>query len=216
MPEPILWTQHAKPLRSRPVRQFNPESGEVEFVINEDTGEPLLERIPQVGHDGGYDDPKKFKRYGFVNLLRHDGHQVFAKLTNAAAQTDLNASYVHFMRAKHSYFGWFPVGQCPLSALAAGTIQKKHIAAKDILKDRPCDRAACNEFKPCKHYIAERDARRARHAKAEKKRIESFKDDSVKMLEAQQKQTTDIVEGIGDKFSEALRGFVAPADEKKK
>lgn len=220
MPEPIMWAQFAEAQRhGKPVRRPNPETGELEVVVDPETGEPVLEKFPQVGYVGALnqpnDEPARMRIRGWVRVLKHDGHEINQKLTNAAAQDNLNASYVHFMRAKARHYGWFPVGKCPLVALAAQEIQSSQIVAKDILKDRACAAGTSNEVRPCKHYLAERDARRARHAKNEAKRLKALRSDDEKAADVAAKQTVDIVTGVGDTIASAIGTLAARLEPEK-
>jgi hypothetical protein len=208
MPEPILWAH--KVTRAKPVLRLNPETGQREQVIDDETGEPVTERIPQIGHVGDYENPVAMRRPGWVHVLKHDGHEVRVKLTNAAAQEDLNHSYANFMRAKIRHFGWVIVGTCPLVAVASGDIRKQHLAARSLLTERACERGSFGELNPCRHYLAERDARRARHGVLEARRNSSFKPEADRLIEAQAKQTTEIVTGVGGAIADALRGVLVP------
>jgi hypothetical protein len=210
--EPILWAQHASSMRTRIARRWDQESQAMVPVIDEETGEPVIEKIPQRAHLGSsdYDKPELVKHVGWMLVLRHDGHEVFFKLTNAAAQENLNESYCHFMRAKARHFGWLNVGRCPLAAVAAGEVKREQLADRSV-KGEPCPNSTSS--RPCKHYIAERDARRDRNKKREAKRDAAFKPEAERMLEAQRQQTTEIVSGVGAVLADAIKGVLVAAPE---
>ncbi len=213
MPEPILWANKA--VRKIPVKQFNEASGQMEDVFDDETGARVFEKIPQRAHVGGdYDNPIPSKHVTWLHMLRHDGHEVRVKLTNAAADLDTDASFARERRAKARYFGWLLVGVCPLTQVAAGDVQKGQLMAKEIRDARPCERGACSEARPCAHYTAERQARRALQAKETSRLEKSNRSEAEKLISAQQEQTKEIVTGVAGELAKAIATIVPERPKK--
>lgn len=206
MAEPILWCKPGAAgdkNRRIPARRFNPETRQMEDVIDEDTGARLFEKVPQRAHIAGdYENPVLDPRGFWMHVLRHDGHVVRVKLTNAAADRDIDAPGARERKAKARYFGWIPVGNCPLALILAGGINPGQVAAKHILKDHACPPSSYSETNHCPHYVEEEKARKARHAAQQAKLAKSFQGDADKLIAAQQQQTGEIVTAIAD----ALKG----------
>lgn len=215
MQEPILWANKA--IRQIPAKRFNEATGQMEDVFDDETGRRVMERVPQRAHVGGdYDNPITSKAPTWLHVLRHDGHVVRMKLTNAAADLDTDASFPRERRAKARYFGWLLVGTCPLAAVIAGDLQKGQIMAKAVRElptNEACAHGTYGENRPCPHYRAEEAARKALQAK-ETKRIEmSNRSEADRLISAQQEQTKEIVSGVAGALASAI-GSVAGKDKK--
>jgi hypothetical protein len=211
MQEPILWANKA--VRQIPAKRFNEATGDMEDVFNEETGRRVMEKIPQGCHVGGdYDNPVASNRRTWLHVLRHDGHVVRMKLTNAAADLDTDASFPRERRAKARYFGWLLVGSCPLAAVLAGDLQKGQIIAKEI-RDLPTNQACAHgsygEFKPCQHYRAEEKARKALQAKESTRIEKANRSEADKLISAQQEQTKEIVSGVTGALAAAISTVVS-------
>lgn len=214
MAEPILWANKAGASRTKLVRKYDPETGKMEVVIDPVTEQPLREKIPQTAHRGGsdYDDPQLDKRIrAYLHVLTHAGNEVRMRINMGAADVEGADFYGRERTAKMRYFGWIRVGECPIAARVAGRLQKHQIVAKDLrdAKDA-CEAGTCSEDRPCRHYELERDARRARQAKAQAARDATMRTEAEKLIAAQKQQTTEIVTGVATAIGDALKSALQP------
>ena len=200
MADPILWCYRGArgdANRRVPAKKFNPETRQMEDVFDEETGGRVFERVPQRPHVAGdYDNPELAKRGDWLHVLRHDGHVVRMKLTNAAADRDLDAPGARERRAKARHLGWIPVGHCPLVLLISRELQKGQLAARHLLEEQACQPGEYSETKPCRHYLVEEAARRARNLKEQTKLARKHQSEAEKMIAAQREQTGEIVTAI--------------------
>lgn len=214
MAEPILWAHKAEKLRKVPARRWNPETEQMEQVFDEDTGQARYEKIPQRGHVAGdYDNPVASGQARWLHVLRHDGHVVRVPVTCAAADLDGAQLTSQERRAKAKYFGWIPVGSCPLALVETGELQKGQLIAKAIRDQPMCKQGSYGINKPCPHFLAEELARKDLQRKETVKREKSHQSEADKLIAAQGEQTKEIVSGVAGVLADAIR---ATAGEKKK
>lgn len=211
MAEPILWANHAK--RTQPAMQWNPDLRAFEPVIDPDTGEPRLEKIPQRAHDGD-GDPFKPKSLTLVHAtwihyLRHDGHCVRVKLTNAAADLDVDQKIAKYHQAKARWFGWIPLSACPCALRVGGQISQAQLRSDDAKHGDPCPPGSHSETRPCPHLVAERAVRQAARKKIQAARDLTFQPEAEKLLRGQQQQTNEIVSALTE-VVKALAGQREP------
>lgn len=208
MAEPILWANKAEGMRRQLARTFNPSSGQMEQVIDQETGQPLFEKIPQRGHagDSGYDNPRQMRSQRWMHVLRHDGHVVRVPITNAAADQDSNSEYSRYQMAKARHFGWIEVGHCPGALVLSGRIEKHHLASDSAKASvtSPCAHGTYGASKWCPHYMAEEQARKARQAKFQGKRDRDFMPEAEKLMRSQEAQTEKMVSGVAEGVAEAV------------
>lgn len=211
MQEPILWANKA--VRKIAAKRFNPETQVMEDVFHPETGQRVFERVPQRGHVAGdYDAPIPSKAPTWIHVLRHDGHEVRMKLTNAAADLDTDASFPRERRAKARYFGWIVVGTCPLAAVLAGDLQMGQLIAKEVRElptSAACPHGSYGEHRPCKHYLAEAAARKALQGKETARLEKSNRSEADKLISAQQEQTKEIVSGVAGALATAITSIAA-------
>ncbi|HUR48207.1 MAG TPA: hypothetical protein VMY88_01570 [Acidimicrobiales bacterium] len=199
MAEPILWAHKAEKLRKIPARRWNPEAGAMEEAFDDDTGQPVYEKIPQRGHVAGdYDNPVPSPHARWLHVLRHDGHVVRVPLTCAAADLDGAQLTSQERRAKARHFGWIPVGSCPLAMVETGELKAGQLIAKAIRGQEMCKHGSYGPNKPCPHYIAEEAARKELQKKATAKREKAHQSEADKLVAAQADQTKEIVGAITD------------------
>lgn len=219
MAEPILWANKAKRMRVQVAKQYNPKTKELEVIVDDDTGEPVMEKIPQRGHVGERfmsENPKIRNSQRWVHWLKHCGNEARVPVTNAAAQIDPDTKFKQFITTKSKHFGWIPVGHCPIALIFAGGLRRNQLADKELkkaLEDEkvsPCQHGSYGERMPCKHYIAEREARRLRKKKLQTKRDKQFQGDAEKAMEAQREaqreQTSAIAELVAKTVAEQVGG----------
>lgn len=191
--EPIFWTT------TRP--GYNQRDRE---RVRHENGQKIVERVPQVGHQGTYEQKTKARVLRYWTVVKHDGHVIPYVLSSGAA--DASQSMVPERRAKMRYHGWYPISACPCALLATGDLKRGHFVDQLVAAERPCEPGSYNEEKPCKHAIAERDARRAQHTAKEAERMKNFRDPTERLIEANREQTTAVVAGV----VEAINGTKAP------
>lgn len=184
--EPCFWTS------TRP--GYNSKDRELVSFVD---GKRIVERVPQRGHQGDYEDRRPARGIRSVRTVRSDGHTVHMVLTNGAAHLDHTTQFGQYQNAKAEHLGWYPVGSCPLARLANGQLQPQHFRVQSMLKETPCAPKSYSEKSPCKHSIAEELARKAAWASGEMAELEhKFKNSSDKLAEAQRDQTSALVGAI--------------------
>lgn len=192
MADACLWLREkTTPVRVRQARTWD-AARKAWVPMTDDLGNPLRERIPAVGTVGEpyTGRPQAVRR--FVTMLRADGNEVSVALTAAAASipgTDNSQRDYALAKAKH--FGWIEKGHCPLEEHQSDRVGfglPKLIAESNRAAARDNERCAhwgtSPNAEPCRHWLAEVEARRARRAKEESKRAESYKSDDAKHTDA--------------------------------
>lgn len=207
--EPVCWANEAPNTRQRHAFKWaKGEDGQFRRVQStNDRGEPLMERIPQGAQYGtpiGGLKPAPIQSH--VRVLRHDGTIADVRVNQGAAHDPAatgDTSYQHYMLGlKGRKLGWIRVGQCPaamalssdergplLRSGAIGVGNWTAIAAPDVVNDgRPCPAEMVGRHNPpCRHFVAEQEARLARAKAQSRVDAEIFKTDEAKLLEGQQK-----------------------------
>lgn len=181
--EPIFWTS------VRP--GYNDADRQRPMMVD---GKRVLEKFPQHGHVGDYDNKKRAGGQRFVYMIRHDGHEAAIVLTNAAAHLDPNTPYGQYVRMKARFLGWFGVADCPVAMLMICRMQPHHFVDKTLLDARPCN-TQHTRAEPCPHAIAEKAARVAQNNRIAAEREVAYKDANGKLIEAGAAQTAAIIEG---------------------
>jgi len=208
-----LWANKAKGMRRLRAERYNPETKKHEQLFDDETGEPLFEKVPQRGHVGEKypsENPQK-RPSNAVHFLKHCGNEIRMNLVNAAAQLDPDTKHKQERLAKAKHFGWIRVGQCPLVLCMTGELQSSQLADKGMResviakKAKPCQHGEYSERTPCDHYFAERTARIERKNKIQGKRDRQFAPDAQKALEAQKSQTTEIATEVAKAVANALK-----------
>jgi hypothetical protein len=218
--EPVLWCAAAKSQRTIPARRWNPETQQMESVIDIETGLPVIEKIPQRPHDGDSppDKPTFANLRRWIHVLRHDGHVVRMPINMAAADVEGLDFVGRERRAKARHYGWIPVGMCPLALLAAGDLRPQQLAMLGVaepetierkareLRVEACDPRKCGEVSPCPHYLQEEKARKERQNRRQAKINAAFQSEADKLLKGQQQQTSEIVAGVSKVMAETFAG----------
>lgn len=188
--EPIFWTS-TKP-------GYNTKDRE---RVRNENGRRIVERIPQRGHQGDYENRRPAQGVRSVRVVCHDGNTVDSTLTSAAAHLDHTTPQGQYVMAKWRHFGWFPLGNCPLALLGVGQLQIGHFRDQSIVSESPCPPNSCNTANPCKHALAELAARRSAQ-RAEALEVESkYVDPTQKILDGQRDNTAE----LGKIISQAIR-----------
>lgn len=211
MAEPILWAHRAQQTRTQLARRWNPTSQTMEVVVDDETGQPVRERVPQRAHDpaGGYDAPRLARMSRWLHVCTQQGNTVRVPISMAAADAEGTDHYGKMVRAKAQHLGWLPVGQCPLRLLAAGAVQRHQLVDPALREAASKNAAPCSgqhgEERPCPHYLAEETARKAAQARRQAKVDAAYKTDADKVIASNQQQTRDIVSGVAGALADALR-----------
>lgn len=197
--EPIFWTS-TKPGYNDKDRQ------RVRF----EAGRKIIERVPQRGHQGDYENRRPARGVRSIRVVRHDGHVVDSVLTSGAAHLDPSTPQGQYIQAKWRYFGWYPLGSCPLALVAMGQIQRDHLHA-DFGDAPPCAHGKASEQDPCPHALAELEARRRSRASESAQVERTFADKEQRILDAQRDNTRELGEMLRDVIREVRAGHVHPA-----
>lgn len=217
--EPICWAHAAGATRTRVARQYNEETGRVEAIIDEETGLPLREKVPQGCHDGSPFSnpfaPQLLPRSGAVCWLRHDGHVTppMRLGVTGAADMDTDQKLSRRMKSKASYFGWIPAHRCPVAMKIAGEIRPQQLAAKELRKATDaCPSQGWGEYRQCPHWHAEEKARKERQAAVNVKVNRAYAAEAEKAAEANKQLVADVAASAANAAAQA----VASAQETKR
>jgi hypothetical protein len=203
--EPIFWTS-TKP-------GYNDKD---RTRVRFENGKRIVERVPQRGHQGDYENRRPARGIRSVRVVRHDGHVVDSVLTSGAAHLDHSTPQGQYIQAKWRHFGWFPLGSCPLAMMLSGQIQRDHLhmlqhnpAFADLT---PCAHGVAKESDPCPHALAELEARRASR-RADAKQVEAtFADREQRLLDAQRDNNRELGQIIADAIVRSQQaGQIHPA-----
>lgn len=197
--EPIFWVSTSNGSNAR----------ERERIVMKD-GQKRIERFPQRGHQGDYDDKRPANGVRSYLMVRHDGHTIHMAMTNAAAHLDPTTTFGQYQLAKARHLGWFRLGQCPCAMLLTGDLVADHIVNKAMLKEAPCAPGTYTPSKPCPHALAEQAARQKSHGAYEAKRMAGFKDATEKLVEAGNEQTEKLIGAITDAIAGKTKGKATP------
>jgi hypothetical protein len=211
MAEAILWANKA--VRTQRAQKWNQDTQQLEPVINPETGEPVMEKIPQRAHDGDSDPRKPVMVHAtWIHYLRHDGHCTRVKITNAAADLDTDQLNGKYHRAKARHYGWIPLSACPCAMRVAGQIAAAQLRSEEARTGSPCAPGTHSEMRPCPHVLAEEAARKEARRRIQAARDVAFEPEAQKLLKGQQQQTTEIVTGVANALADAVRSL-APRPE---
>lgn len=185
MADPIFWlTTTEDPERER--RTIRAVAGR----------KPIVEKLPQIGHVGDYDNKQRAKGTRFVFMIRHEGHEIPMCLTNAAAHLDPSTGYGNYMRGKARALGWYPSGACPSRLFRMGELTLDQLASEEARTGTPCEPQMSNRKRPCPHDVAERAARTSTWNEEQKERLASFKSDADRVIEETRKATQELMAGL--------------------
>lgn len=156
----------------------------------------MVEKVPQHGHDGDYENKTRARGQRFIYVIRHEGHEIAMVLTNAAAHLDPSGPYGNYMRSKARFMGWYPSGTCPCAKRLAGELRDEHIVSAEVRTAVVNGEACANQgdrANPCKHDLAERAARRQQWNEDHAERMTSFKSEAEKFQTEQRAMNADLV-----------------------
>jgi hypothetical protein len=198
MAEPILWGNIARRTLER----------------RDERGRRIIERVPQTATVGDYDDPRRADpRYRIV--VDSYGNELRVVITTAAADVSIDGNYARRQRQKWRVDGWYEKGSCPVALYLAGDLQMDHLVATDVVaaakERRACDPTSHDVRKPCPHALAELDARRVRNAEEDAERQKNFRSESDKLIEANAKNSADIISGVAGAMAGAIKEAVTAA-----
>lgn len=195
MAEPIMWTERGKKFQ-RPAYEWNEDGQRVQKV--DDLGRPLYERVPQTGRVGvvrQVDDiasTRPMREPRAIQYLRDDGHEIHAPIRSAAAALNgdhgTDMSLTSYVRAKAKHFGWLLVHCCPVDVVLRGERNRLQMYSPEVReaieRREACPPASVGLDKPpCKHYRAERDARRRRRLAEHEQQVASAKSNEARTLD---------------------------------
>lgn len=190
MAHSILWLEERNKAGAKPAPRsrrramtYDDKSGRM-VPAEDDLGNPVIERLPAVGHTGPVTHASPMAVRRAVEFLKFDGSMIAAPITGAAAAVpDTDRSHELYIMAKARFHGWIERGTCPCDAVMSGAIKKQRIVDKGVRdaidKGERCQRTAPNQ-PPCKHFRAEELARKARNLDEDAKRCEAAKPEAAK------------------------------------
>jgi hypothetical protein len=221
--EPIFWTTTQPGYNDRDRQRT---------ITVEENGKKVrrTEKFPQRGHVGDYDDRRTAPGERWMLVVRHDGNEVRAPLTNGAAHMDSATAYGKYMRVKARFLGWFDPRQCPCALRVTNELLPETLVSEEALTGQPCQPDPDHKERRCAHSIAEKAARTAKHNVVQSQREIDFKSKEDKILDAMRDQTAalmsnrassggdDLAKELGFSSVAALREFLAqkPESETKK
>ena len=181
---------------------------------SDDLGNPVIERLPAMGHTGPVTHATPMAGRRAIEFLRFDGNVIAAPITGAAAAVpDTDRSHQHYIEAKGRHLGWIEKGVCPVDAVMSGAIKKQRLVSKEardaLAAGDRCPRPAPGQ-PPCKHYRAEEAARKARNAEEDKARSEAAKPDSMKAADRHTAALIELSERMVDKADKKPDGKAKP------
>jgi hypothetical protein len=179
-------------------------------------GKRVVEKLPQSGHVGDYNDKRRARGTRFVKMIDSAGNEMAITLTNAAAHMDPNTGYGQNVRAKARHFGWYAIGECPCALIATGEINREAFMVDSVRDGQPCSR---DSFKGdhldtmCPHAKAERQARMDANKAREQEREEKVKTNESKLLEQQGKILEHLASQIAPQQAAPARTRAKKDDE---
>jgi hypothetical protein len=203
--EPIFWLTTSDPRNG---------AAERERIIMVDS-EQLIEKHPQHGHSGDYENRTKAPGVRYIKVVRHEGHTVAMVLTNGAAHLDPTGPYGNHVRSKARFLGWYPEGACPVALLNAGELGKRHIACAENLspKAKACAPKTSNQANPCEHDLTERAARTAKWNKKQFERLAGFRSEAERYAEAVAKSNKELVVDVANAVAAKVAAAAQPPAE---
>lgn len=193
---PTLWAEQNKtPGRKIRAKEWDRKQGAWVDVVDA-RGNPVYERAPAVGVIGDPSTgmrPWAGGRNRTVRFLRHDGHITTVTLTGAAAAVPDDQSYAESTRAKADHFGWVEFGHCPVEdAITRPRFGVLKLASSANRSDADANRRCSHWWRggpignstPCKHWLAEIDARRAAHVAQDATYAEAMKTGADRQADA--------------------------------
>lgn len=179
MSDPVLWAKRG-PIPSR--RAFVWKDGQ-RVPAEDDLGRPIFERVPQAGKVGlvrqvaDIDGLRPQSQPRYITYLRDDGHVTNNVITGAAASVPgTDKSYEIALRQKARFKGWIQWGTCPIDAALRQDITGLQLVDqgnREAFKRRePCPHGTVGpRLAPCKHFVAEEQARREMRAEGERRSV---------------------------------------------
>lgn len=207
MAQAILWIperdapQTPAPRSRR--RAWTFDKNGVKQPVVDDLGNPVVERLPAIGHTGPVNNAIPMRGVRAIEFLRFDGHLIASPVTGAAAAVaGTDRSHEQSIRAKARYHGWIERGVCPVDAAMTDLIKPQRLVSDEcreaLKKGDRCQRRRVDEA-PCKHWIAEEAARKARNAKADAARAEAAKSEATRSADQQTKALFALAEKMAEK-----------------
>jgi hypothetical protein len=155
-------------------------------------GKRVVEKLPQSGHVGGYDERRPAKGTRYARVIDSAGNEIALVMTNGAAHLDAGTGYGQMMRSKARALGWFGITECPCALVAAKDINREAFLVDEI-RDGTARACQSGSYKGdhletmCPHAKAEREARIAAHSAHEAERAEKLRSRDDKLVEQQGK-----------------------------
>lgn len=183
--EPVYWGTQKKQGERVRAKRWN-EKTKSWILAVDDRGQPLYEKVPQVGYVGPLNNARPMRSVRAIRYLRADGHITHVCVTNAAAHVHgADDSYLRDRRAKAKHFGWIEVGTCPVVEVLSRRLNAVDLISDVARNGKPCGVDEVGpDSPPCQHFLAEERARKQVRADENRKANEADKSESMKQTEA--------------------------------
>ncbi len=184
-------------------------------------GRRIVEKVPQTATFGESGSPTAAPTR-WRSVVDPYGNDVRVVITTAAADIDVDGPYARRMRQKWRFYGWYEKGLCPCALYLNGDLHENHFVSASVLAaakaQQACAPGSYSVRKPCAHSIEEMNARKVQNAEQTAQRMRGFKSESDRMIEANAKNSQEIVTGVAGAMAGALKDAVAamvPLKDKK-
>lgn len=166
-------------------------------------GRKVLEKLPQHGHVGDYENRARAPGKRYIMVVRHEGHTVPLLLTNAAAHLT-PGPYTQYQLNKARALGWYPEGACPAALFVAGELNKDQVVSDEVRSATPCAQGTHSITAPCKHDLAERAARSEQWKRDHDERMAAFRDADEKNAERMREINKELVLDVANAVAEKV------------
>ncbi len=170
----IRWTRKGDRSHERYATKWGPDGTRI--PAEDAFGRQLKERTPVTGRVGvvrqsaDIENTKAMRDVRALHFLRTDGNEAHMPVRSSAAsphgEQGTDRSQLEFIKARARHEGWILVGACPVDLVLRRErhrLQMFSPAVREaIAQGEACPPQTVGADKPpCRHYVAERDTRRA-------------------------------------------------------
>lgn len=166
-------------------------------------GRKVIEKLPQHGHEGDYENKRRARGRRYIMVVRHEGHTVPLLLTNAAAHLT-HGPYAQYQLGKARALGWYPMGGCPCALYIGQELSADQVVSDAVKKGTPCKPGTHSAEHPCEHDLAERAARTALWNADQAERMSGFRDADEKNIAAQRELNKELVVDVANAIADKM------------
>jgi hypothetical protein len=220
MADPIRWTRKGDRSHERPAFMWDDKGQRVPVL--DDKGRAMKERVPTTGRVGvvrqsaDVANTKPMRDPVSMHVLRADGHEVHVPIRSSSASLHgtqgTDTSLRQFRLAKNKHEGWILVGSCPVDLVMRRELNRLQMDSPEVRaavdRGEACGPGEVGANKPpCKHYVAERAARRKLRFDENQARNDAHKSEAAKQTEA----LVDLMKTIAPGLAADAQPAPAPA-----